>query len=55
MLCICVRVLLVIANLYFPKYSKVLLEHGADVNLQDEYSSVYRVAWRKKYDSYAGM
>ncbi|XP_065885497.1 mitochondrial disaggregase-like [Dysidea avara] len=32
---------------------KVLLEHGADVNLQDEFSSVYRVARQKRYDSYA--
>ena len=44
--------------LYFVPLSsalKVLLEHGVDVNLQDEFSSVYRVARQKKYDSYAGV
>ena len=39
----------------FSSALKVLLEHGADVNLQDEFSSVYRVARQKRYDSYAGV
>ena len=39
----------------FSSALKVLLEHGVDVNLQDEFSSVYRVARQKKYDSYAGV
>ena len=33
---------------------KLLLESGVDVNMQDDFSSVHRVARQKRYDPNAG-
>jgi len=52
---VCVIVVCLFIVFYVSSALKILLENGVDVNIQDEFSNVYRVARQKKYDRHAGV
>ena len=45
----------VFLDIYHLRALKFLLESGVDVNMQDDFSSVHRMARQKRYDANAGI